>query len=703
MAAYTPEQARAEKARRISNATRSSFTPRQAMAEKTRRSETASQEEPSVASGIVPAAISGATWGFGDEIEAGIGAASTALTGQVRDAFTPGDQKTTFAEEFKKAYTGIRDNRRTQSAEYARAHPGAALAAEVAGGFLVPGAVGKAGYTAAGKLGLGGPITRGAAVGSVSGGVAGAGYSDAITPGGVVRDATEGVALGAGLGAALPLAAPLVVAGAQRVGDVIKNATRPLRGQRPAMDPTRPLPSGLSEFTDEAIDALEDVPVDRSIDPDLLEPGNVADRARQADLAEKGILTQQQAEMANLFNYHGVQPTRANLTQSVDDWRVQQDADKGTGRVSDAIAEQELALAARIKEKMGEVQGTGTATNATGTSSRVYAVIDDAVSEMDAAIDAAYDAARAASRGQPAVNLDGFARGIERMRGSDKASLGVVSHAKGLLANAGKDGLTVEQAETMRQGLNSLYDSTSPVGRRMIRELKEMIDDDVARVVGDDLFENARAQVVRYNKRVGLAKRNKHDKGRTSLLEKIIDNEVPEEDIYKKIKAASTRYEDVANVKKFLLEGGEAGQAAWDDIRAQFIRDAYEKATEHMGKKAGGVARWNHGGFGKVMADIRMNTKKWDTLFSEDEQAFIREIEKIGSARQPISSVAQGSGPSGLAILSNAAATVAPMEIGGVMKALHVVKEVAAAATGKSAAGKVLRPTDKTARHLRNK
>ena len=356
MAAYTPEQARAEKARRISNATRSSFTPRQAMAEKTRRSETASQEEPSVASGIVPAAISGATWGFGDEIEAGIGAASTALTGQVRDAFTPGDQKTTFAEEFKKAYTGIRDNRRTQSAEYARAHPGAALAAEVAGGFLVPGAVGKAGYTAAGKLGLGGPITRGAAVGSVSGGVAGAGYSDAITPGGVVRDATEGVALGAGLGAALPL----VVAGAQRVGDVIKNATRPLRGQRPAMDPTRPLPSGLSEFTDEAIDALEDVPVDRSIDPDLLEPGNVAVRARQADLAEKGILTQQQAEMANLFNYHGVQPTRANLTQSVDDWRVQQDADKGTGRVSDAIAEQELALAARIKEKMGEVQGTGT-------------------------------------------------------------------------------------------------------------------------------------------------------------------------------------------------------------------------------------------------------------------------------------------------------------------------------------------------------
>jgi hypothetical protein len=713
VAAYTAEQAQAELDRRASVENKPTFTAQQARAELQRRAAAEApreelqeyQDVPSVMSGILPSAAKGVTYGHSDEIRGAIGGLTTAVTGQIRDAIEPGDQKTKFWDEYNSAYTDIRDDARTKQARYEKAHPGAALAAEIAGGFVVPGGFAKTGWKAASKIpGLSGNalkqnIGKAAVVGATGGAVAGSGLSDKETAGGVARDAAEGAVLGATIAGAIPALQPAVKRVLAPASDWINKITRGMRGKDPEMEVFTTNRDGMIQLSDQALDEIENAARRGEIDPADLATGNEAIKQR---LIDAEIMTPEQAANFNLFKKHGVEPTSANISQSTDDWRNQMDAAKVSGRVGDAVSDQEEAITSSVEKQIGRIQNKGTATNATGTSSRVYSVIDEAVSEMDTVIDDAYNAARAASKGHSPVNLNRFAEGVRTMSGSDKASMGVISHARGLLNNMGKDGLSVDDAEVMRQGLNSLYDSTSPVGRRMIRELKEMIDEDVASVVGKDLFEQARAAKIKYHKRVGLGRRNKHDKGRTSLLEKIIDNEIPEEDIYKKIKAASTRHADIVNVKEFLLEGGEAGQAAWDDIRGQFIRDAFEKATEHMGKVSGGGKRWNHVGFGKVIADIRMNTKKWDTLFTKAEQKFIREIEKIGDLRQPVSNVAQGSGPSGLAIIGKKV-THALNSHPVLRYGLEAIEAAGETVGVRTQAREVLDPAAATARHLRNK
>ena len=63
----------------------------------------------------------------------------------------------------------------------------------------------------------------------------------------------------------------------------------------------------------------------------------------------------------------------------------------------------------------------------------------------------------------------------------------------------------------------------------------------------------------------------------------MIDNKIPEEKIVARL--LTSRGDDFAAFKRFLIEdSGPQGVQAFDDIKAQVLRGALEKATNTMGK-----------------------------------------------------------------------------------------------------------------------
>ena len=124
--------------------------------------------------------------GWQDEIQAGLGATFDVLGGNIP------------LSQFGDQYTALRDQERAQQAAWRGENPKKAFAAELAGGFALPGAGGVRGAQAAGK-GLAG-------IGAIEGGLAGAGLSE-DTGLGLAQD----TALGGGLGALTAIAAPAII------------------------------------------------------------------------------------------------------------------------------------------------------------------------------------------------------------------------------------------------------------------------------------------------------------------------------------------------------------------------------------------------------------------------------------------------------------------------------------------------------------
>ncbi len=53
-------------------------------------------------------------------------------------------------------------------------------------------------------------------------------------------------------------------------------------------------------------------------------------------------------------------------------------------------------------------------------------------------------------------------------------------------------------AEALRQDINSLYKSSSDFGKQQLASLKDALDNDVARDVGQDIFTDARAMKAKF-------------------------------------------------------------------------------------------------------------------------------------------------------------------------------------------------------------
>lgn len=581
-------------------------------------------------------AAQGLTLGFSDEATA----ASTAILATIFDG-----------ADFMEVFRDVRNLERTGIDAFQAKNPKTAIALELSGGLLTGGAglAKSAGATTAkqaGKALLSTGTKQAAKTGTVIGGIAGAGFADKSDF--FSTETAINTAIGAGTGAVL---GPIIQKTIKGAGNVIKRAI----GNKTKVFNEK------GEFTDDAVNKLNDL---FSKNPD---EATKLQSQIQKNLVDDGVLTAEQAKRFNLFSKRAVPPTRANITQNVDDFRTQQSLLKEQGPLGEVVAQQDDQLIKLAQD--GAENLAPTAGDLPTTNSRVFQVVDDVVSRVDDEVGKAYRVAEQQAAGLPQIKLNSLAKAISDNRGNDRVTGGVVKAAKQSLKNKGliKAGekintdkrssrvtgdqlkkLTVKEAESIRKELNSLFDSVTPQGKRLIRELKNAIDDDVAKVVGDDVFAPAREAKISFQKLIERQSRNKFDKTKGGFLEDVIDNKIPEEKIVDRL--IGGRDDDLVKFKQFLTkDSGSEGVQAWNDVKAQVLRNFIDKATSTQGKTQTGSQVFNGRLFKNEVNKLK-RTKKFNELFNLDERDLINDIIEIGKLRIPQGNVQQGLGPTEVAV-----------------------------------------------------
>lgn len=511
--------------------------------------------------------------------------------------------------------------------------------------------------------------------------------------------ALEGTGSGL-LGAGAVQTARTAVRGADNVADTARGASAVYR------DPA------TGTFTPEALAKLRELQAARpqqaqgAWTAEEVAPPEVLERfAREAQAGQaspitpeqpSNIMTPEEAERYNLFTRNQIPVTRADVTQMGDDFIKQQELAKGSNNLSRLLAEQDEALANRAREG---VENIGVLTsNASETNQHLGRVVTDIAQALDDDVNAAYAAAREAVPDEKIVKPIGLADALKANAGDNAISGNVITSVRAKLKNDGVLGpkFTVQgridagQAESIRQHLNSIYESATPRGKMIIRELKDALDNDVERAVGKDIFADARASKVRFHKIMEKQKRNKFDKSGQSLLERIMNNKVDEREIISKLKTA--RDDDFMKIKDFYLnDAGPEGIQAWNNFKGQVLRDALDAATSTLGKGEGGTVKFNVNQFRKQFDALKGGksggSKKYNELFNEAERQLIDDITEIGMLRIPKTGTFSGEGPSAQAV--NAARNAVLQRIGELVP------------FGKGAAGMVDLISGKTMREVK--
>tara|TARA_Y100001978_G_C23697799_1_gene438685 strand:+ start:1645 stop:3606 length:1962 start_codon:yes stop_codon:yes gene_type:complete len=401
---------------------------------------------------------------------------------------------------------------------------------------------------------------------------------------------------------------------------------------------------------------------DGSITP---EAQNIVKRANQENDAEMQF-TPEMVENYNVFVQYGITPTRANVTQSIDDKSDQKDALKRTGPVAERVAEQQ-----RRQRKIFEERRDALAEDGDGTDIRtgeiVFKAIDDFADAAENSINAAYDVARnrGAIEGR-AITLEPLAIAVKSQMGKDRQSGGVVSAVETELLNEGilirnADGkvvpnqglarnITVDQAESIRKYLNRLFDSSkgNKGATDLINLFKRLIDESVENAVGKDIFKEARRLNTDYKKTIERTRKSRRDKSKKNLLEDILQSKVEPDQISKRLTNAGI--DDFKGVMNFLRsdESGALGDQAIKNIKANFLNKMLDKITL-KGSTVMGEPEISFTKMDDFVRELR-RTGKYNQIFDAGERTFIDDMLRIAKAMSTDKAIQSGTGPSGKAI-----------------------------------------------------
>jgi len=346
----------------------------------------------------------------------------------------------------------------------------------------------------------------------------------------------------------------------------------------------------------------------------------------------------------------GLEPTKAQVTRDAADFQSQQESAKTSGRVRDALENQEATLSQGFDDA---VSGTGGRSVTSGSTA-----IDEVVgrsTRLDAEITELYTKAREAAPGAKDVRLESLAASLKRKAPSNTISKGLVKSIRGELVARGiidKDfkvtgRIDVETAEDLRAFINSHFDSTSPMGRGLIRDFKNALDDDVFTAAGGDFFNTARSAKHAFEQNLSRAKVSKFDKRRTSLVRDMLENKLDPDDFAAKVTQSKTyRPADLQQLKDYLSQS-DGGKAAWDDLRAETLQSIKDQAF--IGPKdANGFQAITRDKLEKILNKI--GSPRRNILFSARENQFLDQMLKVAELREPVRGTAIGRGPSAQAI-----------------------------------------------------
>jgi hypothetical protein len=347
---------------------------------------------------------------------------------------------------------------------------------------------------------------------------------------------------------------------------------------------------------------------------------------------------------------NNITPTRAQVTGDATDFQSQQELAKVSGRVRSSLEVQENALTNKFNNAITQTGGTANPSN-----SPVFDFVADKAIDLDAAISSAYKSAREMTGETKIVKADELIKELRKMGGTNQASNGVASAVRSFIKDKGiitgkkletDARFSASVAESLRQDINSLYASSSDFGRQQLAKLKNALDNDVARDVGQDTFAEARSMKAKFESDLNRAKVNKFDRRNTNLLRNILENKIsPETFLDDAILRKSVRSTDIQQVKDYLLlDENPAGVAAWNDLRAE----AMQRIASVAMPEVAGQGALSRASMEKIMG--RFGANKLKVLFNPEEMKFLNSMLQISKIREPVRMTQQGRGPSAQAV-----------------------------------------------------
>jgi hypothetical protein len=517
-------------------------------------------------------------------------------------------------EAVTKSYRGLQDN-----------HPVATTVGEIAGEsapFMLPGGAAAKWASLAKKYKtlarVGATMTTGALEGGVIRRGQGGDTKDQLTSAGV-----GGVAAGF-----MELVLPHV---GRLGGKIVRRVTGKAPDGALVTPDGNPSPQLVAALDEVGMD-FDDL-VDESVDYLQKTPVNVKEAARKEFLESQGL-----------------KPTRAQVSRSASDFQAQQEAYKTSTGVRDALEEQEGILSNRFD---AAAEGAGRESEDTAASLIQY--VTGKREAVDNQITSLYQQAREAVPGEKVVKLDGLAKRLKDMAGSETKSGGVISAVVGDLKSRGvidkkwraQGRIDPETAETIRKYMNQLYDEKGGYGNQVLRELKDALDDDVFGSMGKDYYKQARKAKADYEKGLSRAKVSKYDRRKKNLVRDMQENIVsPDRAVDTIVFSRTSRAEDLSQLKNYAT-GDEAGVAAWDGMRREVLQTIKERAFTGA-EDANGFQVLSRPKLQKTMRDI--GTEKLRVLFEPEELKFLRDMVQVSKLREPVRETFKGKGPSAQAV-----------------------------------------------------
>lgn len=456
-------------------------------------------------------------------------------------------------------------------------------------------------------------------------------------------DAAGDIALATSFGGMAPIVAKTLA----NAGRPLRNVIRDALGKKIPAKEIRVFNSD-GTFTDDVVRELQKA----GTSPDEL------DDLVRAQLKRDGVLTPEQIERFNLFKKAGLQPTRANLTQSADDFQVQQEAIKRSGPMRSIVDAQDQQLTGAVDDFASSTGGV--TDDAFDAGESVFQAVTKKATTLDDQINQLYSQARNAAQGEKVVSLSNLTDKLNQVAPQNQLSNGVVRAVVGDLKSRGILGegmklqgrIDINTAEEVRKVINQFRADANPAGKRILDQLKESLDDDVLRTAGRDVFKQARDAYSSFKKELSLASRSKFDQKTGSIVEDILTGKVEPEQLLKKtVTNTSASVRDLQKLKDYLLSGTDdqiaVGTQAWNDLRGQTVRHMLSKAIGTAGRGEGGQPVFNGNNFRKELE--RIGPQKLKTLFGDDYRKLL-EIAEVGKLRIPVSMTQQGKGPTAQAV-----------------------------------------------------
>ena len=378
------------------------------------------------------------------------------------------------------------------------------------------------------------------------------------------------------------------------------------------------------------------------------------------DFLTSGKATPAMATRYNLFKRMGIEPTRAQITRTSDDFTVQQDLAKETGPVTTALEQQQIQLGKAFETVEAK---TG------GTVSSELAPIQTAViakaTKLDNEIGKLYKEADEVLEGSAGVDISGFLEKLhtfkplnrrsvgtyEALRGQVKQDLGI-DIPKGQAAPDGPVMVTPQQAEIVRQYANQLFDGANSTARVIIRDVKEALDDDVTRALGRDAYKRGREAYKEFKRNLGPDQLSKFSKNEKSLIRDLLEQKISPDNVFNRV-VASKGYtsSDLRALKNYIVGRDKfispQGAQAWADLRAETINYIKNEIFRGPLGEQGGQ-KMTRAGLESVLKRIGM--EKLKVIFNKEELSFIKDVMNLSRIIEPIGGRALGSGPSGQAI-----------------------------------------------------